>query len=114
MSCPHCQTEILKSYRVYYICENGHEYSEDIEPARDPAKKPTMTFGRRGHEKILDTPTAPEHLKMPFGKHKGMYIEDLETDYIRWCLENLERLDERIKTEMESQLTLRSGRGVKR
>jgi len=51
---------------------------------------------------------------MPFGKHKGMYIEDLETDYICWCLGNLERIDERIKTEMENQLTLRGGRGVKR
>lgn len=113
MSCPQCQVEELKSYRVHYVCVNGHEYSEDIEPARDPAKKPTMTFGRRGHERLPEAP-APEHLKMPFGKHKGMYIEDLETDYICWCLGNLERIDERIKTEMENQLTLRGGRGVKR
>lgn len=119
MGCPECKTDKIKVYHVTFECINGHKYTELVEPAPAPRmeepRTPRMTFGRRGHEKILDTPDQPpEQLKMPFGKHKGMYIEDLDTDYILWCLGNLERLDERIKTEMENQIALRGGRGVKR
>lgn len=120
MSCPECKTDKLKVYHVTFECINGHKYTELVAPAEDPKPEeprqaPRMTFGRRGHEKILDGgEQPPEQLKMPFGKYKGTYIEDLDTDYILWCLGNLERLDERIKTEMENQITMRGGKGVRR
>lgn len=27
---------------------------------------------------------------IPFGKHKNIPIEDVPTDYLRWCIDNLE------------------------
>jgi exodeoxyribonuclease X len=53
-------------------------------------------------------------LTMPFGKHKGEKIEDLPTDYIEWCLENVERLSPSIQKEMENQLAGRRGEGIAR
>lgn len=53
-------------------------------------------------------------LVMPFGKHKGEKIEDLPTDYIEWCLENVERLSPSIQKEMENQLAGRRGEGIPR
>lgn len=36
-------------------------------------------------------------MKMPFGKHKGMDMGQLPTDYLRWLVENFE--DGEIKEE---------------
>lgn len=27
---------------------------------------------------------------MPFGQHKGVPIEDVPIDYLRWCIDNLD------------------------
>lgn len=52
---------------------------------------------------------------MPFGKHKGTALEDLPSDYLQWCLENLD--DQRnasLLEEMDNQLRMRAGEGVSR
>lgn len=49
----------------------------------------------------------------PYGKHKGEYIQDLDTDYIEWALENME-LPVFLEKELQNQLTLRRGEGVVR
>ena len=47
------------------------------------------------HEKSLDelvtiaSESSPESV-MPFGKHKGIKIKDLPSDYVAWLSENLE------------------------
>lgn len=54
-------------------------------------------------------------MKMPFGKHKGAALEDLDSGYLEWCPENLD--DKRNGTlleEMQNQFTLRRGEGVSR
>lgn len=54
-------------------------------------------------------------MKIGFGKHKGTALEDLPTDYMEWCLENLD--DQRnaaLLEEMQNQRTLRRGEGVAR
>lgn len=51
---------------------------------------------------------------IPFGKHKGKPVEDVPSDYIRWLLENGERLSTALIIELENQLTLREGKGVMR
>lgn len=40
-------------------------------------------------------------MKITFGKHKGSKLKNLEKDYIRWCLENL-NLDPDLRTGMEA------------
>lgn len=53
-------------------------------------------------------------MKMPFGKHRDEPVEDLETGYIVWILENCESLDSRLEEELEAQLSIRRGEGAVR
>ena len=43
-------------------------------------------------------------MTMPFGKHKGKNINDLPKDYVIWCLENLTKIDNRLKGALVSAL----------
>ncbi len=49
-------------------------------------------------------------MKMPFGKYKGMEVDDLPINYMQWCCENINGNDALI-IEMESQLAMRGGLG---
>jgi putative quorum-sensing-regulated virulence factor len=60
-----------------------------------------------GERKVIPT-------KMPFGKYKGEKIEDLPTDYIEWCLSEIESLSPSLQAEMEAQLEARQGHGIVR
>lgn len=51
---------------------------------------------------------------MPFGKHKGEFVEDLPTDYMYWVLENVERIDPTLQEELEKQLAMKRGEGAAR
>jgi DNA polymerase III epsilon subunit-like protein len=53
----------------------------------------------------------------PFGKHKGKRIKDLDTDYLLWCVDNMNALNhkdpdldldlyESVRQELESRLTV--------
>lgn len=55
-----------------------------------------------------------ERLRMPFGKYKAEYIDEIPTDYIIWCLENIENLRPELMKEMQNTLKARRGEGVKR
>lgn len=44
----------------------------------------------------------PTHF--PFGKHKGMPMEDLPKDYVEWALKNLTDIDGYLRTALEQQL----------
>jgi hypothetical protein len=88
--------------KVEYLCEKGHSFSELVDLPE-----------RKEHPR-MNIPGRPGELRIPFGKYKGELIENLPSDYIRWCLENLERLDSDICKEMENQLILRDGGGVSR
>ena len=52
-------------------------------------------------------------MKMPWGKHKGVDIEDLDDGYLQWIAENITGNDAVVR-EAENQLTMRKGRGVAR
>lgn len=52
--------------------------------------------------------------KMPFGKHKGELIADIPSPYLEWCLENIEKLSENLREEMENQIRARKGEGILR
>lgn len=110
MKCPHCGSEQIQVVKMEFQCNRGHHYSEEVElPQKDePIKPPMMNLTGKRPGSHLD------QLTMPFGKYKGELIEHLDTEYIIWCLENLERLSDRLKAEMENQLKLRRGEGVLR
>jgi len=38
-------------------------------------------------------------MNMPFGKHKGISIDQLEPDYVKWCIQNMD-----LDGELEKQL----------
>lgn len=48
---------------------------------------------------------------MPFGKHAGKPLADVPVSYFEWALENMNRLDERIRTAMQAQIDQRRGAG---
>ena len=50
--------------------------------------------------------------RWPFGKHVGVLVEELPTDYIEWALANMENPP--FAEELQNQLELRGGRGVSR
>lgn len=110
--CTHCGDTNISVVSVTFECPQGHRYTEEVElPTDKPRETPKMSFSPRGKEVL---PTNPGNITMPFGKHKGELIENLPTDYMVWCLENIERLSSTVKTEMENQIALREGKGVKR
>jgi hypothetical protein len=41
---------------------------------------------------------------MPFGKHRGEYVEDVPHDYLRWALQSVEWLPAYLREEMERVL----------
>ncbi len=53
-------------------------------------------------------------MKMPFGTHRDEEVENLDTGYIVWILENCEGLGSRLEEELEAQLSMRRGEGVVR
>jgi uncharacterized protein (DUF3820 family) len=50
---------------------------------------------------------------MPFGKYKGVALEDMPTDYLEWCLREM-NLRPDLAEEMEAQIRMRAGEGVQR
>jgi len=51
-------------------------------------------------------------MRMPFGKHEGERLEDLDDGYLRWVAENASSAA--IAKEAENQLAMREGRGCVR
>ena len=95
--CPACKKEV-QVLRIQYECSDGHTWGEEVDRAVTAQKVASPSPG----------------MKMPFGKHKGELLENLPTDYIQWLLGNLEDLREPLNTELQNQLDLRSGKGVRR
>ena len=50
-------------------------------------------------------PPAPE-IRMPFGKHKGVPVADIDPSYLQWVLNNCDRLDTYLSTEIRRVLKL--------
>lgn len=41
---------------------------------------------------------------MPFGKHKGKRLCDVPTDYLKWCLDNCDRMTPSLRNAIKHQL----------
>lgn len=93
--CPHCGKPPAVFYSAY-SCESDHKWGEEV-----ALNIPSSAPEKRG-------------MKMPFGKHKGEFIEDLPKDYIEWVLGNCDFLRDDLREELENQILLSEGKGVVR
>lgn len=100
ITCPNCKGPAV-TIRVQYSCTNDHRWGDTVD--------------RTVFDKI-ESKAKPSSsgMKMPFGKYKGIPIEDLEVGYLSWCLGNLSDLRDELRIEMQNQLDLKSGKGVVR
>lgn len=104
---PGCNAPVRIMPGVGVLCDIGHAYhtNRGVIPPKAPPPPPPPA---------IHTPARTSPLRMPFGKYKGELVEDLETGYIEWCLSTLDSMRADLRTEMEAQLEMRSGRGVVR
>ena len=61
-----------------------------------------------------ETKKVASGMKVSFGKYRGEYIENLDSEYLQWCLDNLDWMKAPERKEFENQLAMRSGKGVNR
>jgi hypothetical protein len=47
-------------------------------------------------------------MKMPFGKHKGEEISQIDKKYLEWVINNLEDINQELYDEIESELIERA------
>lgn len=57
-----------------------------------------------------DDVRAARYTVMPFGKHRGEYLDDVPNGYLRWALDNCEFREERIRQAIEVVLHIKEGR----
>ncbi len=48
-------------------------------------------------------------MKMPFGKFKGLDICDIDLEYLKWVEENVEKLDPKLRKEINHEIERREG-----
>ena len=51
-------------------------------------------------------PPPPPEIQMPFGKHKGVPVAEIDPGYLQWVLDNCDRLDTYLSTEIRRVLKL--------
>jgi hypothetical protein len=54
------------------------------------------------------SPTTP--VALPFGKHRGEPLHDVPSGYLKWVLENLDRLEPDLKAALAAELRTRERR----
>jgi hypothetical protein len=47
---------------------------------------------------------ASKYIVMPFGKHKGEFIDEIETGYLSWVLSNCSNLNAYLRNAIEEEL----------
>lgn len=101
MNCQKCRREISESVEVkitgatYHFCNKNCLW---------------VWLG----EKIGTIGNVQPKMTMPFGKYKGESVEDLPYDYIDWLLTNSDSIGPKLRQELQNQLDLKDGKGVKR
>lgn len=46
---------------------------------------------------------------MPWGKHRGRALTDIESSYLIWCLDSAEALDQTLRAALRAELARRFG-----
>lgn len=50
--------------------------------------------------------------RMPFGKHRGIKLKDIETSYLQWCLDNIKFTGNTLKTSIEYEILNREAHAI--
>lgn len=101
ITCPQCRQEPVVIH-VTFECPQGHRWTEVVDRPGQYAAAPS------------EAPAERKGMKMPFGKYKGQFMEDVPVDYFEWCLAKLDDLSPSLRDEMQNQIDLKSGKGVVR
>ena len=61
-----------------------------------------MTITGKSIDELITASSEPLVIRsMPFGKHKGMKMEDVPTDYLKWALREMSNLDANLRHTMQ-------------
>lgn len=83
------------------IRRNTHSAVDDCMICLDLLKHIISVTGKTLAE-LIDLSSQPIVVRvMPFGKHKGLKMEDVPNDYIRWALREMYNMDENLRHTME-------------
>ncbi len=88
----HCKLTVRK---------NTHSAAEDCMICRDLLLH-IMTITGKSVRELITASKEPLLIRiMPFGKHKGLKMEEVPKDYIRWALREMANLDPNMRHTME-------------
>ncbi|WAH35970.1 putative quorum-sensing-regulated virulence factor [Alicyclobacillus dauci] len=60
-------------------------------------------------EELIEYAASPIPIEvMPFGKHKGMRMDEIPVSYFNWALQNMTELDSDLRIAMEEQAASRA------
>ena len=126
IKCPTCGNEIA-GLRVQYYCAQDHQWGEVVDrpvESTDVPRSDEQRLAKEQAKRVADFQVTvhgrplniqePDKKRMPFGKHKGKFLEDIPIDYFEWCLTNIDNLNPVLAEEMRNQLDLKKGKGVAR
>lgn len=91
---------------LMYYCgltrrKNTHSAVEDCMICRDLLMH-IMTITGKSIDELITASSEPLVIRsMPFGKHKGMKMEDVPTDYLKWALREMSNLDANLRHTMQ-------------
>lgn len=91
---------------LMYYCgltrrKNTHSAVEDCMICRDLLMH-IMTITGKSIDELITASSEPLVIRiMPFGKHKGMKMEDVPLDYLKWALREMSNLDANLRHTMQ-------------
>ena len=91
---------------LMYYCgltqrKNTHSAIEDCMICVDLLRH-IMLVTNKSIDELITASNEPLVIRvMPFGKHKGMKMEDVPTDYLKWALREMNNLDANLRHTME-------------
>lgn len=99
------------------LLEQGMEVRATVErsPARQEVegiKRPVRDTNPLPLNPKINTITGPIMLgssawPIPFGKYRGQALGDINTDYLAWCLDNMEQLREDSRVNISTEISKR-------
>lgn len=96
----------LATLAAYFGIEAGkaHDAAGDVETTVQVLAKLVEISGRTLHQ-LVEANKPRNFLRMPFGKHKGMLMNDLPISYIKWFME--QDIDQDLRISLQQQLKVR-------
>lgn len=98
---PNHKLGTLMYYCKLRVRKNTHSAVDDCMICLDLLKHIMTVSGKTVHD-LIDISSQPLIVRvMPFGKHKGLKMEDVPTDYLKWMLREMSNMDENMRYTVE-------------